>query len=304
MQPKTINRGASLSACSIRPVVMQRLTQAVSHLEVIMGSSSLYQRLGSRPLRFFAVVGLSACQLILPSSAGCQMLGHLSPLSSRDELTAAASEAETRASTGDPSYRSESALIAAAYRQRLRDGDLQVGDRVIVSYTSDVVHSDTVVVRGDRVLELAGPIVIPVGGLLRSELKARVSAELLKYVKAERIEVIPLMRVGVLGAVTRPGYFAFRSDMPLSDAIMGAGGLTPIAAVEQSIIRRQNGVLRSASETNKAIAGGLTLDQFGLAAGDEIVVGQHNGFDAAKVIGLAGALASVVAVILSLDHQH
>jgi hypothetical protein len=204
---------------------------------------------------------------------------------------------------GDPAKSVENAMLAAAIRQRLRDGDLQVGDRVIVSFVSDAVHTDTVIVRSERSLELSGIITVPVAGVLRSELKERVSTELLKYVKAQRIEVTPLMRVGVLGAVSRPGYFAFASDILLTDAIMGAGGPTGGAAVERSIVRRGNQQFRSPDQTSKAIARGLTLDQFGLTAGDELVVGERRNVNAATIISLAGAAASVVVVILAIAHR-
>jgi protein involved in polysaccharide export with SLBB domain len=223
-------------------------------------------------------------------------------LVTRAELVAAATRAETAATTGDPSQRTQNAMIAAAIRQRLHDGDLQVGDRVVVTIVSDAVHRDTVVVRSERTLELPGMIVVPVAGVLRSELQERVSSEVLKYIKAQQVEVTPLMRVGVLGAVTRPGYFAFASDLPLSDAIMGAGGPTGTADVGRTTVRRRNQEFRSAGETSKAIAGGLTLDQFGLAAGDELVVGQHSEIGG-RLLGMTGALASVLTLFVAL-HRH
>jgi protein involved in polysaccharide export with SLBB domain len=235
--------------------------------------------------------------------AKCQTQSRGGLLSSRGELTAAVTEAEAAAGTGDRARRADNAMHAAAIRERLRDGDLHVGDRVIVSFVSDAVHTDTVVVRADRSLEISGMIVVPVAGVLRSELKDRVSTEVLKYVKAQKIEVTPLMRVAVLGAVARPGYFAFPSDIPLTDAIMGAGGPTPSAAFDRSIVRRQSQQYRSAGETSKAIAGGLTLDQFGLSAGDELVVGERGTFDASKAIGLMAAMASVAAVILAMGRR-
>jgi SLBB domain len=224
-------------------------------------------------------------------------------LVSRAELTAAATQAEASATTGDPAKRAQNAMSAAAIRQRLRDGDLQVGDRVVVTIISDAVHTDTVVVRSGRSLELPGMIIVPVAGVLRSELQQRVSTEVLKYVKAQQIDVTPLMRVGVLGAVARPGYFAFASDIPITDAIMGAGGPTGTADVGRSIVRRQNQEYRSAGETTKAISSGLTLDQFGLSAGDELVVGQRREFGASTLIGMTGALASVLYVVVAL-HRH
>jgi protein involved in polysaccharide export with SLBB domain len=257
---------------------------------------SPFFRSATLPLAMFLMV-------VQPIEAKGQTEYRAGLLSSRGDLTTAAAEAELAATTGDHARRTENAMLAAAIRQRLRDGDLHVGDRVIVSYVSDVVHTDTVVVRAERSLEISGMILVPVAGILRSELRDRVSTEVLKYVKAQKIEVIPLMRVGVLGAVARPGYFAFPSDIPLTDAIMGAGGPTPTAAVDRSIVRRQSQQYRSAGQTSKAISGGLTLDQFGLSAGDELVVGERRTFDATKGIGLLGALASVAAVVFAMAHR-
>src|SRR6478672_10273876 len=58
-------------------------------------------------------------------------------LVSREELTARAERAESASMTGDEQSRSRSALLAASIRQRLKEGDFQVGDRVIVRIVSD-----------------------------------------------------------------------------------------------------------------------------------------------------------------------
>jgi hypothetical protein len=232
-----------------------------------------------------------------------QALASSGVLVSRAELTAAATQADIAAGKGDAAARSRSAIMAAAIRQRLHDGDFQVGDRVVVTITSDIVHRDTLVVRSGRSLELPGPIVVPLTGVLRSELKDRVSTEVLKYVKAREIEVVPLMRLGILGAVVRPGYFAFASDVPITDAIMGAGGPTGTADFGRSVVRRGTQEYRSAAETRDAIASGLTLDQFGLTAGDEIVVGSRREINPATIVGITGALASLVAVFVTLSHH-
>jgi len=65
-------------------------------------------------------------------------------------------------------------------------------------------------------------------------------------------------------------------------------------------VRRKNQEFRTAEETRNAIAGGLTLDQFGLSAGDELVIGQRHEFSAGAAVGMVGALASVVALLLTV----
>ncbi|HKR08970.1 MAG TPA: SLBB domain-containing protein [Gemmatimonadaceae bacterium] len=221
-------------------------------------------------------------------------------LATRQSLTAAAATAEEAALHGSDTEKAQNALLAASLRKRLLDGDFQVGDRVVVTIVTDVARKDTAVVRSDRTMELQGMIVVPVAGVLRSEVRDRVSSEVLKYIKAQQIEVVPLMRVAVLGAVARPGYFAFASDIPISEAIMGAGGPTVTADVTRSVVRRGTQEFRSSRQTSQAIAGGITLDQFGIAAGDELVIGQKRNLGPNVFFGVTGALASVLTLFLAI----
>lgn len=242
---------------------------------------------------------LAAVAASIPSRSLAQTRSSASLLMSRAELTSAAELAAAR-SGGDAAAKLRNTVLASSIRQRLRDGDFQVGDRVIVSFTTDVAHTDTLLVRSGRILELPGKIAVPLAGVLRSEIEERVSTELMKYVRAQRIEVTPLMRVGVLGDVAHPGYFAFASDILLTDAIMGAGGPAATADLDRSMVRRGGLVYRSSDETRAAIAKGLTLDQFGLNAGDELVIGQRRDSRMGTMLGVVGGLASVVTLFVAL----
>ena len=190
--------------------------------------------------------------------------------------------------------------MAASIRQRLRDGDFRVGDRIAVVILSDALHRDTLVVRPGLTVELPGNVRVTLAGLLRSELEDRLSTEYLKYVKARQIEITPLMRIGVLGEVARPGFLALSSDVPLTDAMMAAGGPTAAADLQRSTVRRGSQVVRSASETRNAIAQGLTLDQFGLEAGDELVVARQRQVMSGGLVTAVGLVATVVGVVVSL----
>jgi protein involved in polysaccharide export with SLBB domain len=207
-------------------------------------------------------------------------------LTSRAELSAAATQAE----------QTRNSLQAAAIRQRLRDGDFHVGDRILLTVFSDAAHADTLVVRDGLMIDLPGKAVLPLSGVLRSELKDRVTTEVLKYVKAQQVEVTPLTRIGVLGEVARPGYFSFRSDAPITDAIMQAGGPTATADIERSVVRRGSREYRSADATRKAVANGLTLDQLGLSAGDELVVGRQRQLINPATSATLGVIASLTAI--------
>jgi protein involved in polysaccharide export with SLBB domain len=139
--------------------------------------------------------------------------------------------------------------------------------------------------------------------VLRSELKDRVTAEVLKYVKAVEVEVTPLTRIAVLGEVARPGYFAVRSDVPITDAIMLAGGPTGVADIERSVVRRASREYRSAEETRMAVAKGLTLDQLGMTAGDELIVGRQRQLISPATTTIVGMIASLGAVFFAFHHR-
>lgn len=211
-------------------------------------------------------------------------------LTTRDELNAAVLQAE----------KSRNPLEAAALRQRLRDGDFQAGDRIVLTVVSEATHTDTLLVRAGRVIDLPGKTELPLTGVLRSELKAQVTAEVLKYIKAQAVDVTPLTRIAVLGEVVRPGYFALRSDVPLTDAIMLAGGPTAAADIEQTVVKRDSREYRSADETRRAVVSGLTLDQLGLSAGDEVVVGRQHPLINPGVMSVVGAVVSLAAVFIAL----
>src|SRR2546423_2523078 len=183
-----------------------------------------------------AIVEVLTITVIQVADADGQIQRGSNLLVSREALSAAAERAESIASTSTGSTSANSALLAASIRQRLREGDFRVGDRVVVAVLSDVMHRDTLVVRAGRVLEIPGKITVQLGGVLRSELHDRVATEVLKYVKAQQIEVVPLMRLGMLGGITHPGFFAFGSDIPVADAIMAAGGPTVNADLGRSFV--------------------------------------------------------------------
>jgi len=268
-------------------------TKIISHFRVIYaGILSTVAAMSLRQLRFARLVSLLAfgSGLIAVSPAPARTQSPASQLTSREELSAAASRAE----------QSGNRLQAAAIRSRLTDGDFQAGDRIILSYFSDVVHTDTLIVRAGRVIDLPGKAVLQLSGVLRSELKDRLSAELLKYVKAENINATPLTRIGVLGEVAHPGYFAVRSDIPLTEAIMLAGGPTGSADMDRSVVKRESREYRSADATREAVAKGFTLDQFGLGAGDEIVVGRQRQFFGPAVTTTLGVGASLAAIFVAL----
>jgi len=115
---------------------------------------------------------------------------------------------------------------AALVRQRLKDGDFQVGDRIAIVVRGDSTLSDTATVRAGRVIQLKNLPPIPLAGVLRSELQEYLTKQLSQYLKNPTVQVTPLVQIAVVGNVGHPGFFWVPADLTLTDAIMLAGGPT------------------------------------------------------------------------------
>lgn len=191
---------------------------------------------------------------------------------SRAELEAQAAAAESQHRAGE----------AWLLRQRLEKGDFQDGDRIIVQIQgnalagkSPVELPETLTVRSGKLLELPRMADLPLTGVLRSELQQRLTDHLSQYIREPSVRATPLVRVAVLGYVSRPGYVYTPADQPLSDVLMKAGGPGPDADMSRVVIRRDNEVIWNAQDTHAALADGLSLDRLHLRAGDELFVPQQ-----------------------------
>lgn len=224
--------------------------------------------------------------LALASAAQAQMNAAMQPMATRADLTALADRLER--GTGEERNQ------AAALRGRLREGDFRPGDRLSIVLEGNVTMADT------AVAVTAGPKItlpdigdIPLNGVLRSELEGHMRTQLSRFVRDARVRATPLVRVSMLGPVARPGFYFMPADIPISDAVMRAGGPGSNADLGRSVIRRGADELYDSKNTQTAINEGLTLDQLSLRSGDEIVVGTQSTRN-------WQSFASVVSVVTSL----
>jgi len=125
---------------------------------------------------------------------------------------------------------------AASYRirYRLEHGDFYPGDRVVVRVEQGSGgFADTLVVRDGKRIDLPQMGTFPLEGVLRSELETSLSTYLGKYLRSPVVQATPLVRLAVMGAIGRPGFFYTPADLPVTDILMRAGGPTPDADLEK-----------------------------------------------------------------------
>ncbi|HXT18196.1 MAG TPA: SLBB domain-containing protein [Gemmatimonadaceae bacterium] len=218
-----------------------------------------------------------------------------SPFATREVLTARSFTVDSAArATKDRKVWEDNVAELESIRDRLQNGDFNVGDRVALRVANVPSLTDTFTVRSGRVLELPDIGQIPLTGVLWSELTPYLTKQIGKYVVSPSIVAQPLIRVAVSGAVTKPGFYSVRPDMLLSDALMSAGGPTNQANVDETTVRRNGKEIVKAKRLREEVASGATIDQLDLRAGDEIYVAEQTKRDWSDWIRTGAYVGAIV----------
>ena len=204
------------------------------------------------------------------------------------------------ASAPDAATRQQRQMQAATIRARLRDGDFDVGDRILLAVRGDSTISDTVTVRAGRMIRLANMPDISLQGVLRSELQDYLTTQLARYIKHPDVQTTSLVRVAVMGSVAKPGFYQLPADLALADAIMIAGGPTSTADVDRTQVKRGTDVIYSSQLLGQEVAKGATLDQLNIRPGDQIMIGERHHTNwgmIASIVGISAGLISTAVVL-------
>ena len=191
---------------------------------------------------------------------------------------------------------------AALIRERLSEGDLQVGDQLAITVQNESTYTGTFVVGAGRMLALPGLPGIPLRGVLRSEAEEYITKQLARYIREPSVRVVPSIRLAVLGAVGKQGFYQVPADLLISDAIMAAGGPSGAADPNKSKVLRQATEILTEGDVTEAIVRGATLDQLNLRAGDQILVDeklQRRG-RALGVLGVVGLITSISYLLIRI----
>lgn len=183
---------------------------------------------------------------------------------------------------------SQSQAYSAAYRQRTRaqtdmirerleNGDLQVGDKVQMTVEGQTALTGTFTVETGRVLVLPQIGAVPLAGVLRSELEPHLTKQIGKYIIEPVVHAQSLVRITVTGDVGKAGFYVVPAQALIPDVLMTAGGPGGTADLGKLKISRAGHTIWDSGTLQKAILEGWTLDQLSLRAGDEIEVPAKKG---------------------------
>jgi len=210
----------------------------------------------------------------------------MQPMATRSDLTALSD----RLSRGSESDR----VRASELRARLTEGDFHPGDRIGLVIEGSVTQSDTLPVTSGSKVNLKDIGDVSLAGVLRSELQDKMAGVVAKYIKDSRVRATALVRLSILGPVGKPGFYFMPPDIPLSEAVMRAGGPAGSADLSRTKIRRGSAELYDSRNTQSAFNQGLTLDQLSLRDGDSIEVGTQSQRGLAQIVPIVGLATSLL----------
>ena len=169
-------------------------------------------------------------------------------------------------------YRERTKAQTQLIKDRLENGDIQVGDKVELVVEGQAPLTATFNVDPGRVLVLPAIGPIPVAGVLRSELETHLTKQISRFVVEPVVHAHSLVRVTILGAVNKPGFFVVPAQSLIPDVLMLAGGPSGTANMQGIKVTRGGKTIWDGNTLQAAIVDGWTLDQLSLRAGDQIEV--------------------------------
>jgi hypothetical protein len=195
----------------------------------------------------------------------------------RAELQAMAVSAESLSqASGSAALQRRKLIEAASIRERLRDGDFQTGDRIVIEILgAEAPLIDTTTVRAARMIYLANMPPISLQGVLRSEIEDHLKAQVGKYIREPQVTATSLIQIVVSGSVGKTGFYWVPSDILLSDAIMMAG-ISSGGDLNKTTIKRGKQEIWPKEQVRQALRQGMTIDQLNVRAGDEINIGAQS----------------------------
>ncbi len=190
--------------------------------------------------------------------------------------------------------------LAVLVRARLTDGDFHAGDRIRLNVEGETALTDTFTVEAGRLVRLPTIGAVPLEGVLRVELTDYLTRRLGQFLRSPKVRAQSLIRVAILGAVARQGFYTVPVDIPVNDVLMVAGGPAGTAILDQIYIERGKERLYDGEELQQVIMEGRTLDELSVQAGDRFVVPEKTQRNGLQFIQTLQILLTIPLTVLGL----
>ena len=193
--------------------------------------------------------------------------------------------------------------LAGQTATRATQGDFELGDQILLEVEGDSQFTHVFSVGPGPALTLPVIGAISLSGVRRANLETYLTQQLARYMKNPLIHAKVLVRLGVLGEVEHPGYYAVAAGAVVSDALMAAGGPTKDAKFTAARIEREGKGLYEGNAFQDAFARGMTVEGLGLRTGDRIVVPRRTDAESKwRIIGIIVGIPAAILVATQLHH--
>ena len=201
---------------------------------------------------------------------------------------------------------------------RLQAGDFRAGDRLVIQVeeplpvtpgggggaapkSPEQQLTDTFTVNGAQELTLPLLGLVPLRGVLRSELETYLTTQIATRIRNPEVHARALISVAVSGGVQKPGFYAVPPDALVTAVITAAGGGSKEGKVTNVRIVHDGNTVWKGKALQRAIAEGRTLDDLQVQPGDEIAVGQRS--SVVEGLRLAALILSIPVAVLTINHR-
>src|SRR3989441_2153312 len=193
--------------------------------------------------------------------------------------------------------------LAGQNATRAPQGDFELGDQILLEVEGDSQFTHVFSVGPGPALTLPVIGAIPLSGVRRATVEAYLGQQLARYMKNPVVHAKVLVRLGVLGEVEHPGYYAVAAGAVVSDALMAAGGPTKDAKFTAARIERGGKGLYEGNALQAAFPAGMTVGGLGLRTGDRIIVPRRTDTESKwRIIGIIVGIPAAILVATQLHH--
>src|SRR5882762_8514439 len=188
--------------------------------------------------------------------------------------------------------------LAGQTPPQARSSDFEQGDQIFLEVEGDSQFTKAFSVGPGPALTLPVIGAITLKGVRRADVETYLSQQLGRYMKNPVVHAKVLVRLGVLGEVEHPGYYAVAAGSVVSDALMAAGGPTKDAKFTAARIERDGKGLYEGNAFQEAFARGMTIEGLGLHTGDRIIVPRRT--DPESKWRILGVIAGTILIATQL----
>ncbi len=193
--------------------------------------------------------------------------------------------------------------LAGQTAQQARRNDFEQGDQIFLEVEGDSQFTKAFSVGPGPALTLPVIGAIPLNGVRRGDVETYLTQQLGRYMKHPVVHAKVLVRLGVLGEVEHPGYYAVAAGSVVSDALMAAGGPTKDAKFTAARIEREGKGLYEGNAFQDAFARGMTIEGLGLHTGDRIIVPRRADPESKwRIIGILAGIPAAILIATQLHH--